>query len=190
MIPEYTSGVGRADYALLDNGKPVMMIEAKKLDEPLHGAVSQGIQYCLEWGTKYFAVTDGRRWEIYDTHRPVPVNDKRLVAFDLKGPSAAEVCLQALALWRPSVVDGSVGPGQTPVVGLPAAQTITNEPRTIDPPPMPPPPLPPTGPGLQSLTTLNPVPNSNPTPPSAILFPDNSRADIKHWVDIATSVVR
>ncbi len=190
VIPEYTSGVGRADYALLDNGKPVMMVEAKKLDEPLRGAVSQGIQYCLEGGTKYFAVTDGRRWEIYETHKQVPLIDKMVVAFDLKGRSAAEVCLQALALWRPSVADGSVRPGQTPVACLTAAQTIPNDPRPIDPPPMPPPPPIPPKPGLQPLTTLKPVPSKNNPPPSEILFPDNSRADIKHWFDIATSVVR
>ena len=36
VIPEYSSGGGRADYALLGNdGKPAMIVEAKKLGEPL-----------------------------------------------------------------------------------------------------------------------------------------------------------
>ena len=182
VIPEYSSGSGRADYALLDSGTPVTMVEAKKLDEPLQGAVSQGIQYCLEWGTRNFAVTDGRRWEIYETHRPVPINDKRIVAFDLKGSSTAEVCLQALALWRSGVVEGQVRPGQIPVVGLPTDQPSTDEPCVVEPPP--------TEPGWEPLTTLNPGPSSRPPAPIEILFPDNSPADIKHWVGVTESVVR
>ena len=34
VAPEYKSGSGSADYALLGNGKPLMMVEAKKLDTP------------------------------------------------------------------------------------------------------------------------------------------------------------
>ncbi len=182
VIPEYSSGSGRADYALLRNGTPVMMVEAKKLDEPLQGAVTQGIQYCLEWGTRYFAVTDGRRWEIYETHRPVPINDKRIVAFDLKGSSEAEVCLQALALWRSSVVEEQVRPGQIPVVGLPTDQPSTDAPRVVEPPPV--------EQGWEPLTNLNPDSSGRPPAPIEILFPDNSRADIKYWVGVTESVVR
>lgn len=77
VMPEYSSGSGRVDYALCKNGKSVIMLEAKKLDTPLNDAIGQGIQYCLVEGTEYFSVTDGRRWEIYETHKPVPIDDKR-----------------------------------------------------------------------------------------------------------------
>ena len=142
VIPEYSSGGGRADYALLSNAKPVMMVEAKSLDSSLQGAVGQGIQYCLVQGTGYFLATDGRRWEIYETHRPVPIDEKRVASFDLKGPSAAEACLQALSLWRPSVISGHVRPGQAPVVGLPDDPTSTKEHQ-------------PPEPGWQPISTLN-----------------------------------
>lgn len=118
VMPEYSSGSGRVDYALCKNGKSVIMLEAKKLDTPLNDAIGQGIQYCLVEGTGYFAVTDGRNWEIYETHKPVPIDDKRIVQFDLKDPSAADACLKALALWRPSVISGQVIGGETPVIGL------------------------------------------------------------------------
>ena len=112
VIPEYKSGNGSADYALLDDGKPVMMVEAKKLGGSLHDStLSQGIQYCLEKGTLYFSVTDGRRWEIYETHKPVPIDQKRIVSFDLKEQLPSEVCLNALALWRFGVESGHVAAG-------------------------------------------------------------------------------
>ncbi len=74
VVPEYAASGGRADYALInDQGRSQVMLEAKKLGEQMHGAVSQGINYCLEKGTLYFAVTDGQHWELYETHKPVPV---------------------------------------------------------------------------------------------------------------------
>ena len=117
LIPEYRSGGVSADYALLDNGSPAMMVEAKKLGTPLRDAVlAQGINYCLMEGTKHFSVTDGQLWEVYETHKPVPIDEKRIVSFDLKGQPPAEACLQALALWRPAVEAGTVAAGEEPVV--------------------------------------------------------------------------
>ena len=84
LIPEYKSGSGSADYALLTGNRPAMMVEAKKLGTPLQDSVvSQGIQYCLMEGTRYFSVTDGQRWEVYETHKPVPIGEKRIIGFDL-----------------------------------------------------------------------------------------------------------
>ena len=68
VIPEHQTGGGSADYALLNNGSPVMMVEAKKLGTPFGDSVlSQGVNYCLMQGTNYFSVTDGQRWEVYET---------------------------------------------------------------------------------------------------------------------------
>jgi hypothetical protein len=114
--PEYTSGSGRVDYALLSGGNPIVMIEAKKLDLPLKDRLAQAINYCLMEGTPYFAVTDGRRWEIYETHRPVPIADKQVVAFDLVAPTTADVAFKALALWRLSVETGSMKLPQAPIL--------------------------------------------------------------------------
>lgn len=102
VMPEYKLGSGFADYALLSDGKPVIVIEAKKLGLPLDDAASQGIHYCVNDGIKYFAVTDGRKWDVYETHRPVPLFDKKIVSFDITNP-LVDVCLDALALWRRSV---------------------------------------------------------------------------------------
>ena len=133
VVPEYRSGRGSADYALFSKGKPVIMLEAKKLDRSLNDAIGQGIQYCLVEGTEYFAVTDGKRWEIYETHKPVPIDEKRIVSFDLKDPLIVDVCLKALALWRPAVVSDQIVAGQVPLVS-----PTTEQPNTTgDPPEIP-----------------------------------------------------
>lgn len=116
---EYSQGTRFADYALLEDTdeKPAMMVEAKSLGKHLRDqALLQGINYCQAEGTKYFTVTDGQRWEVYETHKPVPIEQKRVVEFDLKDPSPATVCLKALALWRPSVQSGNVAVGHEPVI--------------------------------------------------------------------------
>ena len=115
VVPEFRLGKGYADYALMNNGKPAMMVEAKKLDNPLQEAASQGIGYCIEDGIAYFAVTDGRLWEIYETHKVAKTEKKIIVRFDLTG-APAETCLQALALWRRSVIAGKVSPAQQPLI--------------------------------------------------------------------------
>ncbi len=184
VIPEYKSGNGRADYALMNNGSPAMMVEAKSLDTNLGGAVlSQGINYCLMEGTSHLCVTDGSVWEIYETHKQVPIDKKRIVRFDLKdGP--AQVCLKALALWRPSVESGNVAAGQTPVIepaAKPPPVTVTKKPT--------PPVAPVKGDGdWQPLSELNPVSGS--PKPREIAFPDGSSVKIGSWNQIPIEVTR
>ena len=96
VMPEYRLGKGYADYALLHNGKPVIMVEAKKLGTPLHDAASQGIGYCIEDGIGYFAMTDGGQWEIYETHKMAPIAEKLTVQFDIE-QSPPMTCLKAMA---------------------------------------------------------------------------------------------
>lgn len=118
VIPDYESDHGKADYALHGDDKTVMMVEAKKLGTQLRDSVlSEGINYCLMEGAMYFSITDGQLWEVYETHRPVPIDQKRVVEFDLQDQSSAAVCLKALALWRPTVQSGRAIPGQEPVIG-------------------------------------------------------------------------
>ena len=176
VMPEYRSGSGSADYALLNDGSPAMMVEAKKLGTPLQDAVvAQGINYCLMEGTRHFAVTDGARWDIYETHKPVPIDQKRVAEFDLLNQSPAEVCLKALALWRAGVQAGSVAAGQTPIVSQPTNVTTTT---TISTPP----------PGdWRLLTNIN---NPSDGKPAEILFPDGEQVTLSTWTSLTTEVAR
>ena len=177
VVPEYQSGKIRADYALLSGGRPAMMVEAKSLDTPLHDVVRQGIGYCLEEGTAHFSVTDGRRWEIYETHRPVPIDEKRIVSFDVKRPSPAEVCLQALALWRPAMQSGHVASGQAPIIGQ--SEEVSE--------PVPPPTPVPDEHEWQPFTEVTAIKGQSPV---EILFPDSQQTQIKTWAEALVESVR
>ena len=124
VAPEYRVPNGMvADYALLAKGKPVMIVESKRLDESLQGgkALDQGILYSTHSQTNYFLLTDGRRWEVYNfagLDRTKPE-----IRFDLVEDPIAEVCLMALALWRRSVEQGTLLAGQAPL--LPTSTTPT-----------------------------------------------------------------
>ena len=191
VIPEYKSGNGRADYALMNDSSPAMMVEAKSLDTNLGGAVlSQGIQYCLEQGTRFFCVTDGSQWEIYETHRPVPIDDKRIVHFDLKD-DPSQVCLKILALWQPSVLSGHVSVGQTSVLGPAEELQIQQTPAKYNAEPVAS--VASTVPVLdvgnwQSLSVFNVVKGSS--APIEIGFPDNSTTAIKNWKSIIIEIVK
>ena len=187
VVPEYSSDAGRVDYALRNNGKPIIMLEAKRLYKPLKDAVRQVINYCIQEGTDYFAVTDGRRWEIYETHKRGSIDEKRIISFDLKNPSIVDVCLKALALWRSAVVSDQIVAGQGPIVSLTTEQLNTTEPQLVEEstdqskPSF-------TDEVWQTLSEFNP--ESNTQPPTEIMFPDGSRTSLKYQYNMLTEVMR
>ena len=140
VIPEFpikkgffSSGKKFVDYALLNGSEPPTLIEAKSLGTPLRDdALDQGMNYCWREGINHLVVTDGQLWEIYDVRKRGGSDDTmRIVEFDVTEPPA-EVCLKALALWRPSVVEGNVREGEPPVAGgdsPPAPETVEPAPQ-------------------------------------------------------------
>ena len=191
VMPEYRSGSGSADYALLSNGQPVIMIEAKKLGTTLgYDVISQILTYCQIQGTGFFCVTDGRLWEIYETHKPVPIDDKRIVRFDLRD-DPTQVCLKALALWRYSVESGDIAAAQTPVVettqpyqGIPDAGTQTIPTPAIQPESVIPVPE---NSKWQPLSDF--IRDNISVRPTQIIFPDNSISNISVSKQVLLEVV-
>ena len=118
VMIEDGSGDGRADYLLLNGNRPLMIIEAKRLGSGITDGRQQAVNYAMDSRrrARYFTVTDGNQWEIYDTHQPA-IN-MMVISFALREDKPSEVCLRVLSLWRPSVVEGKVSAGQTPLVGL------------------------------------------------------------------------
>ena len=185
VIPEYASGHGKADYALLSDGKPVMMVEAKKLGTQLGPVVIQVIGYCLMEGTEHFSVTDGQRWQVYETHKTGSIDEKRVVEFDLEDQRAAEVCLKALALWRPSVQTGQALPGQKSIFGpLEDTSVPPEKEATVDPPPPPPPPPPADSEPLTEIT------EATGRKVAEMVFPDGSRTPLRNWSFLPVEAVR
>ncbi len=197
------SGEGRADYLLLDNDKPVMIVEAKRLGLGVSDGRQQAVNYAMDQGrrARYFAVTDGNRWEIYDTHQPA-IN-MLVISFALKEDVPAEVCLKAMALWRPAVENRSVLPAKMPIVRLNAIERNVTEPVAS-----PPIPVTESAPAHQSVIrkTPDPVPQPDETgqewiplsefkpelhtrPPIEIQFPDHKDIPIKRWNAITVEVV-
>ena len=113
VVPEYSVSGGRADYALLVDGRPQIMVEAKYRGAPLDNAVTQGIAYCVEEGTPYFALTDGENWRLYETHRQARAADKLVVTFSLRD-EPVESALAALHFWRTKVEAGRIGASGSP----------------------------------------------------------------------------
>ena len=193
VIPEYRSGSGSADYALLSNdGKPAMMIEAKKLGTSLSlDVVTQVLNYCWAEGTEHFAVTDGQQWQIYETNAAGSPDDKRVASFNLLDASPSDVCLKALALWRQNIASGQVGAAQTPVVTLTDnTPTFVQQPESS----VAAPPTQATPPAAVAdangewvpLTEFQPSGNK----PTEIMFPDNSTTPIRYWVNIIVESTR
>ena len=182
VIPEYKGVGGSADYALFSGDKLLMIVEAKKLDTSLRDekVLTQGLTYCQKQGTRYLSVTDGRRWEIYETHKLASIDEKRIVEFDLKNQSATEACLKALTLWGLRA-SGHVDPGQTPFVG--PTHNQPDSPESPTPRPMPPSP---DGQKWQSLSKLNQ--QSRSPKPVEVRFPDNSVVPVKTWKSILIEV--
>ena len=109
MIPEYpipSEPKKQADYALFAGSTvPTIIVEAKSLGAALSDAAIQAVQYCTVDGYKYFAVTDGSQWTLYETHRSAALDEKKIVRFDLRSDSPIDVCSMALALWRQRFVE-------------------------------------------------------------------------------------
>ena len=177
VVPEYRVANNQmADYVLRANDAPTIVVESKKLDEPLQGgkALDQGILYSAHTRSGYFLLTDGRRWELYEGRSTDLVE-----SFDLLDQSPAEVCLKALALWRPSVESGHVAAGSAPVAGSGNDHSTTNG---------PPPPPPPNDHEWQPLSELSPQMGSE--HPAEVRFPDNTTIPTTAWSAILVETVR
>ena len=163
---EYEVPPGRADYGLrrgLDNA-PAVLIEAKKLNEPLDPHIGQLLNYALVRGVRYGCLTDGNVWEVYDVFNQVPLEEKKILSVTISDGNSGKVALDMLGLWRASLEDGSFVRPVEPFID-------------IAPPPPPPPPPPPTG-----WTPLNGAfEPSYEFYPVAIRLPDGNEILLNTW---------
>ncbi len=182
VVPEYRSAAGSADYALFgQSNKPQVIIEAKRLGAQLDFKVRQQVTgYCQEEGIPYAAITDGRRWELYDVFKPVAMKDSIVVEINLDGPTA-KTSLDALALWRPSVAEGSIQVGATPLVET--TETTSSPRQKISPADQQ------MGDEWKLLSSYVPPLRSN-VKPSHVRFPGNNIAEVRHWSDVTRAIVR
>lgn len=167
--PEFPTETGRPDYALMQEGKPQIMIEAKPLGTNLKDARRKGINYVVAEGVPFFICTDGDVWEVYDAFRRVPLDEKRIVEVHLSNEGFGEVSRKLLALWQPAAPQVKVAP---PSVVQPVVQ-----------PPSPPPP------GI-TLSELRAKVKCGDKPPQLVSFPDGHREAIKKWHGLLVAVAK
>ena len=125
--------------------------------------------------------------------------------------AASEVCLKAIALWRPSIVKRKIGVGQTPLIvprdmqqpSAPGRVTIDSGETAVrtnsDPSPQPLPVQPETtvphkpladeySKNWEPITNLSVIKGAS--PPIKILFPDDTTAEIQTWGGLTLETAR
>lgn len=203
VVPEDGSGNGRADYLLQADGKPCMVIEAKRLGASLRDAQRQAVEYAMDVSrqARYFTVTNGKEWMVYDTHKPAV--SMLVISFDLTAGSLAEASLNALALWRPGIAEGVVSAGHQPVGGIEETQrqgivqnsSYPNSSPTVVSPAVPTLAAPISQTPAAAIDAMEWIPlmelipkGRKPSPPSEILFPDNRQVRLNAWNSILIEI--
>ena len=65
VVPEYTVGTRRVDYALRPGSANAVFIEVKRPSENLEKHQQQLLEYCFQEGVKLATLTNGRAWWLY-----------------------------------------------------------------------------------------------------------------------------
>jgi hypothetical protein len=154
-------------------------VEAKPLGATLTNAAQQGVNYCVTEGIPYFVCTDGNRWVIYDTHKPVKLEEKVIAQAEISsgGDVNYDAARQLLALWRPAMPKVKVGP---PSVATGERETEKErETETRDETQL-----------EQSLQRLKEQVRPRQSPPTSIRFPDGKQEDLRTWKDLLVAVAK
>ena len=106
---EYGAGKQRVDYALLGKeNKPLVLVEAKKLDEELNSKRTQMLTYCTEVGVRYGVLTDGNCWDLYDVWQDKPMDERRVLQVIISSRPPAIAAKMLLMLWKEYVREGGL----------------------------------------------------------------------------------
>ena len=127
---EYWVKQQRADYALMSNGKPLAVIEAKRLGSDLaDGQIMQALNYANAGGIPYVIITNGDTWEMYEVFKPAELEDRRLMRLQLSQQPAYKNALQALAMWKPNLASDSSPSKATESVFV-SSKSVPNQPKS------------------------------------------------------------
>ena len=107
--PEYSAGHGRVDYALMCDGTPILLIEAKKLGTKLTAdTLLQAFGYVDDKSVEFVAISNGDDWQVYRT----PLSNRETIAtFAVTDDSADATALEAAKLSR-HIMTATIGQGE------------------------------------------------------------------------------
>ena len=84
VVPEYTVGRRRVDYALMPGSPNAVFIEVKRPGENLDGHQQQLLEYCFQQGVKLAVLTNGRTWWLYLPLQAGRWEQRRFLTIDLE----------------------------------------------------------------------------------------------------------
>ena len=92
VVPEYTVGTRRVDYALRPGTPNAVFIEVKRPGENLERHQQQLLEYCFQEGVKLAVLTNGRTWWLYLPLHAGNWEQRRFLTIDLEilEPSVVE----------------------------------------------------------------------------------------------------
>ena len=145
--------------------------------------LDQAVNYCIQQGIAYAAVTDGGHWQMYRTFDPLPLAEKRVLDVQIGSTPAFECALQLLLLWRPNLESGRPVAAEEPILGA-----VLPDGTEVEPPDngQRPKPLPPSGEGWMRLSDLTSI--SKGMAPLAIWFPTGEERPCTYWWHVLSEV--
>ena len=92
VVPEYTVGTRRVDYALRPGSPNAVFIEVKRPSEKLERHQQQLLEYCFQEGVNMAVLTNGRTWWLYLPLQAGSWQQRRFLIIDLEvqEPSVVE----------------------------------------------------------------------------------------------------
>ena len=101
---EYRVKQGRPDYALMSKGKPLAVVEAKRLGSDLgDDQIMQALAYANAGGIPYMIITNGDTWEMYEVFKPAELEDRLLIKLELFQQPTDKNASQAWAMRKPNL---------------------------------------------------------------------------------------
>jgi hypothetical protein len=171
VVPEFQTEVGRPDYILCHENLRIG-VEAKRFgtaDRDFEQAYRRALPLWQSEGIRYYIITDGDRWVLWDISKPRKENPEPIVNIWLSRDNPGDAARQLLALWRPAMPEVKVG-----------APLVTTEGRETEDK---------TKLG-QSLQQLKEQMRSGQSPPTSIRFPDGTQENLRTWKDLLVAVAK
>jgi hypothetical protein len=179
VVPEFQTEVGRPDY-ILHCADLRIGVEAKRLgadEKTFEQAYLRALPLWQSREIRYYAITDGDRWILWDISKPRTQNPEPIVDIRLSRDNLGDAARQLLALWRPAMPKVKVGP---PSVATGERESEERrKPETRDETQL-----------EQSLQRLKEQVRPRQSPPTSIRFPDGTQEDLRTWKDLLVAVAK
>ena len=109
VFPEFRVENGRVDYALQNEGKPLVFVECKRWSASIEmeGPQDQIARYIFQEGVDIGVATNGRKWDFYFAYKThVPWRNRRFCPIELDNQQEAIANFQKY-LSKSKVIDGN-----------------------------------------------------------------------------------